>query len=254
LYLYEPVSYAPLARVDQAEGEEQKLYYFHTDQIGTPLELTDSDGKIVWQATYRSWGSVEQLAVSEVEQNLRFQGQYFDGETALHYNTFRFYDADVGRFITPDPIGLDGGDNLYRYASNPINWIDPLGWVHESTQGSNVYGLFDKGAEKPYCVGITDDLSRRRAEHAGTGRLSPGAKMVPLDKNITYGEARGFEQAYIEHYETKTGVVGEEISHKNRGNKINSYDHANTTRAPARQANFESNFNKKTTALKGVCG
>ena len=114
--------------------------------------------------------------------------------------------------------------------------------------------MFDKGAEKPYYVGITDDLSRRRAEHAGTGRLSPGAKIVPLDKNITYGEARGFEQAYIEHYETKTGVVGEEISRKNRGNKINSYDHANTTRAPARQANFESNFNKKTTALKGVCG
>ncbi|MNE36494.1 putative deoxyribonuclease RhsC [compost metagenome] len=55
LYLYEPGSYAPLARVDQAEGEEQKLYYFHTDQIGTPLEMTNCDGEIVWQATYRSW-------------------------------------------------------------------------------------------------------------------------------------------------------------------------------------------------------
>ncbi len=56
LYLYEQGSYAPLARVDQVEGEEQKLYYFHTDQIGTPLELTDSDGTIIWQAMYRSWG------------------------------------------------------------------------------------------------------------------------------------------------------------------------------------------------------
>ncbi|WP_085679622.1 MULTISPECIES: RHS repeat-associated core domain-containing protein [unclassified Pseudomonas] len=129
LYLYEPGSYAPLARVDQAEGEEQKLYYFHTDQIGTPLELTDSDGKIVWQATYRSWGSVEGLAVSDVEQNLRFQGQYFDGETALHYNTFRFYDANVGRFITQDPIGLTGGLNLYHYVPNPMSWIDPWGWM-----------------------------------------------------------------------------------------------------------------------------
>ncbi|WP_342655425.1 RHS domain-containing protein [Pseudomonas sp. F3-2] len=44
LYIYEPNSYAPLARVDQQEGEaEQKLYYFHTDQIGTPLEMTDVD-------------------------------------------------------------------------------------------------------------------------------------------------------------------------------------------------------------------
>ncbi len=129
LYLCEPGSYAPLARVDQAEGEEQKLYYFHTYQIGTPLELTDRDGKIVWQATYRSWGNVEQLAVSEVEQNLRFQGQYLDVETALHYNTFRFYDANVGRFITQDPIGLTGGLNLYHYVPNPMSWIDPWGWM-----------------------------------------------------------------------------------------------------------------------------
>ncbi len=128
LYLYEPGSYAPLARVDQTEGEEQKLYYFHTDQIGTPLELTDSDGKIVWQATYRSWGDVEQLAVNEIEQNLRFQGQYFDSETGLHYNTFRFYDSEVGRFITQDPMGLGGGINVYSYATSPIQEVDPLGW------------------------------------------------------------------------------------------------------------------------------
>jgi len=53
LYLYEPGSYAPLARVDQVEGAGEKVYYFHTDQIGTPLKLMGSDGKIVWQATYR---------------------------------------------------------------------------------------------------------------------------------------------------------------------------------------------------------
>ncbi len=129
LYLYEPGSYAPLARVDQAEGEEQKLYYFHTDQIGTPLELTDSEGEIVWQATYRSWGTIEQLTVNEVEQNLRFQGQYFDDETGLHYNTFRYYDPEVGRFITQDPIGLRGGANFYAYVPTPTLWIDPLGWV-----------------------------------------------------------------------------------------------------------------------------
>ncbi|MCU0127170.1 RHS domain-containing protein, partial [Pseudomonas vlassakiae] len=138
LYVYEPGSYAPLARVDQAEGEGQKLYYFHTDQIGTPLELTDSDGTIVWQASYRSWGSVEQLAVSEVDQNLRFQGQYFDSETGLHYNTFRFYDAEVGRFLSQDPIGLAGGINIYSYAANPAQEIDPLGWC--STKLGNSMG------------------------------------------------------------------------------------------------------------------
>ncbi|MDM9588791.1 RHS repeat-associated core domain-containing protein [Pseudomonas asiatica] len=127
LYLYEPGSYAPLARVDQAEGEEQKVYYFHTDQIGTPLELTDSDGKIVWQATYRSWGAIDGLLVKNVEQNIRFQGQYFDSESGLNYNVFRYYDPELGRFIGQDPIGLQGGDNLYRYSPNPIKWVDPLG-------------------------------------------------------------------------------------------------------------------------------
>ncbi|PIO91205.1 hypothetical protein CBI55_25800 [Pseudomonas syringae] len=128
LYLYEPGSYAPLARVDEKEGEvENKVYYFHTDQIGTPLEMTDAEGQIVWQAKYRAWGAVEKLVVNEVEQNLRFQGQYFDVETGLHYNTFRYYDPEIGRFITQDPIGLLGGENLYEYAPNTINWIDPWG-------------------------------------------------------------------------------------------------------------------------------
>ncbi|WP_239989863.1 RHS repeat domain-containing protein, partial [Pseudomonas syringae] len=128
LYLYEPGSYAPLARVDEKEGEvENKVYYFHTDQIGTPLEMTDAEGQIVWQAKYRAWGAVEKLEVNEVEQNLRFQGQYFDAETGLHYNTFRYYDPEIERFITQDPIGLLGGDNLYQYAPNTQSWIDALG-------------------------------------------------------------------------------------------------------------------------------
>ncbi|WP_147468140.1 RHS repeat domain-containing protein, partial [Pseudomonas syringae group genomosp. 3] len=128
LYLYEPGSYAPLARVDQKEGEtENKVYYYHTDQIGTPLEMTDAEGQIVWQAKYRAWGAVEKLVVNEVEQNLRFQGQYFDVETGLHYNTFRYYDPEIGRFTTQDPIGLLGGFNLYQYAPSPIGWTDPQG-------------------------------------------------------------------------------------------------------------------------------
>jgi RHS repeat-associated protein len=144
LYIYEPGSYAPLARVDQSLGEAvQTLYYFHTDQIGTPLEMTDVDGQIVWQATYKAWGEVESLAVSEIEQNLRFQGQYFDDETGLHYNTFRYYDPQVGRFITQDPIGLLGGMNSFRYNQNPIIWIDPLGLAPcqvRTVNGTKIHG------------------------------------------------------------------------------------------------------------------
>jgi RHS repeat-associated protein len=55
------------------------------------------------------------------------QGQYDDGKTGLYYNTFRYYDADAGRFTVEDPIGLSGGDNLYQYAPNPMVWTDPKG-------------------------------------------------------------------------------------------------------------------------------
>ena len=58
---------------------------------------------------------------------LRFQGQYCDAETGLHYNRFRYYDPQIGRFTTQDPISLAGGINLYQYAPNPVQWVDPLG-------------------------------------------------------------------------------------------------------------------------------
>ncbi|WP_313713603.1 RHS repeat-associated core domain-containing protein [Pseudomonas sp.] len=167
LYLYEPGSYAPLARVDQAEGEEQKLYYFHNDQIGTPLELTDSDGTIVWQATYRSWGLIEHSAIHEVEQNLRFQGQYSDDETGLHYNTFRFYDPELGRFISQDPIGPGGGWNLYKYATNPVFWLDPLGLDALSTLVERGYS----GVAKTLGGGL--DYSASNALYAKNPNVNP---------------------------------------------------------------------------------
>ena len=126
-----------------------KVYYFHTDQVGMPQELTNAQGQLVWQASYKTWGStvteewqaktlsgnpIHQLDAGDTpdkadqQQNLRFQGQYLDRETGLHYNTFRYYDPDMGRFICPDPIGLQGGINLGSYSPNPLSWIDPWGW------------------------------------------------------------------------------------------------------------------------------
>ncbi|QCP54368.1 type IV secretion protein Rhs [Trinickia violacea] len=132
VYLYNGVgSYEPLARLD-AEGDSSKrnTLYYHTDVNGAPEELTDASGEIVWRTQYQIWGNtVVETAVEEYrpQQNLRYQGQYLDRETGLHYNLFRYYDPDMGRFITPDPIGLAGGLNLYQYAPNPISWIDPWG-------------------------------------------------------------------------------------------------------------------------------
>jgi RHS repeat-associated protein len=130
LYLYADHSHEPLARVD-GRADHQKIRYYHNDLNGLPEHLTEPDGQIIWQARYQVWGNtVEETREAHFveHQNLRFQGQYLDRETGLHYNTFRFYDPDVGRFTTPDPIGLAGGLNLYQYAPNPVGWVDPLGW------------------------------------------------------------------------------------------------------------------------------
>ena len=129
LYVYENEGYEPLARVDGI-GQLQKLRYYHNDLNGLPAQLSEADGHIVWQATYRVWGNtLEEVREPHYieEQNLRFQGQYLDRETGLHYNTFRFYDPDIGRFTSPDPISLMGGLNLYLYGFNPFSWVDPLG-------------------------------------------------------------------------------------------------------------------------------
>ncbi|MBP8170781.1 MAG: RHS domain-containing protein [Pseudomonas sp.] len=135
LYLYDEDSYEPLARVD-GHGEAARVRYYHNDPNGLPQQLTETDGHCLWQATYQVWGNTitEQYEPYFVEeQNLRFQGQYLDRETGLHYNTFRFYDPDIGRFISPDPIGLAGGHNAYQYADNPIGWSDPFGLMKCST-------------------------------------------------------------------------------------------------------------------------
>ncbi|WP_196140218.1 RHS repeat-associated core domain-containing protein [Aliikangiella sp. G2MR2-5] len=121
-YVFEPESFKPAAMV-----QHDKLYHYHLDHLGTPQELSDEQGNIVWKARYKTYGNVAYKEVEDVENNLRFQGQYFDEESGLHYNRHRYYNPNVGQFITQDPIGLLGGINNYQYAPNPTGWVDPFG-------------------------------------------------------------------------------------------------------------------------------
>jgi RHS repeat-associated protein len=129
LYIYtDQSSYEPLARIDKRGNDPEKVMYFHTDLNGAPEELTDENGKILWECSFQLWGKrIHEIEHEPIEQNLRYQGQYLDRETGLHYNIFRYYDPDIGRFTQPDPIGLLGGLNLYQYAPNGLTWIDPWG-------------------------------------------------------------------------------------------------------------------------------
>ena len=109
--------------------KDEKLYLSHTDQIGIPREQTDQFGNLLWTGEYDAWGSLqrEEKIYPNAHQPFRLQNQYFDQETGLHYNLFRYYDPNCGRFVSQDPIKLAGGDNLYFFADNVQDWIDPLG-------------------------------------------------------------------------------------------------------------------------------
>jgi RHS repeat-associated protein len=126
-YIYEPGSFRPLAMLDGEGPLKAAPFYYQLDHLGTPQELTDYSGEIMWSAKYRAYGNLAALDVSEIDNPLRFQGQYFDTETGLHYNRHRYYNPGTGRFLTPDPIKLAGGLNSYQYVPNPTGWVDPLG-------------------------------------------------------------------------------------------------------------------------------
>ncbi|MFD1261759.1 DUF1308 domain-containing protein [Entomomonas asaccharolytica] len=125
-YLYELGTFKPLALL-KGKGKNAEIYYYQLDHLGTPQELTNSNGTIAWSAKYRAYGNLAVIEANEIAQPLRFQGQYHDIETGLYYNRNRYYSPDIGRYITLDPIKLAGGLNSYQYCPNPINWIDPLG-------------------------------------------------------------------------------------------------------------------------------
>jgi RHS repeat-associated protein len=110
-----------------------QAYYIHPDHLNTPRMIADSTGTTVWR-----WDQTEPFGSTPPNDNpsglgafdfpLRFPGQYFDRETALHYNIMRDYDPSIGRYVESDPIGLEGGLNTYAYVRNgPLLAIDLYG-------------------------------------------------------------------------------------------------------------------------------
>ena len=116
-YLYtDQDSYEPLAQVfHNNQDEGQYLAYLHNDQIGIPREMTDIHGNLLWYGEYTVWGRLkkDERVYKNAHQPFRLQNQYFDEETGLHYNFFRYYEPDTGRFINQDPIGLLGGEFVW---------------------------------------------------------------------------------------------------------------------------------------------
>lgn len=129
----------------------QRIQYVHQDHLGSTSVVTDETGRVVEQVTYKPFGEVHrreirdpntgQLITADLSPSVTpfgFTGQRLDSSTGLHYYGSRYYDAQLGRFLQPDPFVQYAGDpqllNRYSYArNNPVNFVDPSGnfieWV-----------------------------------------------------------------------------------------------------------------------------
>ncbi|HEK2082877.1 EndoU domain-containing protein, partial [Proteus mirabilis] len=109
----------------------------------------------------------------------------------LHYNTFRYYAPDLGRFTQLDPIGLVGGINLYAYAPNPLIWVDPWGWSYSPK--INVEHIFHGEINRRgRAVGFHHETS---IGHQGKARII---------EIINFPNAHGVYQGKVEVFDIRT--------------------------------------------------
>ena len=133
-WLFEEESFVPLALI-----QEGNAYSIVCDQLGTPTEAYDEEGKEVWYRRLDMNGKI----LEETQPGLNpegyvsipflFQGQYYDHETELAYNRFRYYSPELGRYISEDPIRFASGTlALHNYVEDSNSWLDVLGLTYKS--------------------------------------------------------------------------------------------------------------------------
>ncbi len=166
-----PITFTDYASVD-ADPSEGRTFHLFADPTGQPLVVQDERGHMVWSARrVDPYGLLEVAPESSLELNLRWPGHYFDPETGLHYNRYRYYDPRLGRYLQTDPLGYGGSaSHLYGAPTNPLRDVDVLGLAHpDVTDGSTK----NKGSDN---YGTEDPPGFQRTRPG-----SPDGKVPPLD-------------------------------------------------------------------------
>jgi RHS repeat-associated protein len=208
---YDPASHRPLTQVersnlpthDSRRTTDEKFYAIVTDLVGAPTELLDEYGNVAWFAQTTTWGlSISQGGTATTP--LRFPGQYFDPESGLNYNYFRYYDPETGRYFSADPIGLAGGYAPHSYVPNPLTWLDPLGLA-----------LLDVSKNGVHIIIHETDVHRPAHAHVtGGGReVRIGANGKPLEGQP---ELSARQRQAVEHYRTE---IRREVNRLGRRNQ-----------------------------------
>ena len=223
-WVSQPDGFVPLCKV-----EGKQLYSVVTDHLGTPRELIDQFGSVAWRADYWSWGELREIQATGVTCPIRFQGQWWDEETGLHYNRYRFYDPKIGRYLSADPLGIVGGLNQYSYVANPIIWIDPLGLVINTTADRTHVTYEGTKDGKPY-IGYASMPGNQTGEDViayryGGDYASEGLDGAPKPVYVGHGEtladsreakatARGLEQRKYEAAVEANGGDASKVANK----------------------------------------
>src|SRR5690554_2377543 len=131
------------ARVDGSkETDEKATYFYHTDHLGSTVLVTDEAGNTVWSSEYTPFGQIT-MEEGTLTKAAKFTGKDLDEDTGLYYFNARWYDSEIGRFISVDPA--KDGVNWYAYgANNPLRFVDPTGLAYEDFE-KEAQTRIDKG-------------------------------------------------------------------------------------------------------------
>ncbi len=173
------------------------VFHYQVDPNGCPQRLISSAGELVWCLDWKSscWAGFK--STGEFESFIRFQGQYYDVETGLSYNRYRYYDSVLGSYVCLDPIRLDGGISLYAYGVNPILYIDPCGLSPVAAYDIVGYGIKQPGLEMHH--GILDVWAANNVP----GYISRASHNPTIA--LTKAEHGATKKAYRDWLEDRTG-------------------------------------------------
>ena len=146
-----------------------KTYYYHTDANKNVTELSDESGNVVAHYEYSPFGSLTKVTGDYAVNNpFRFSSEYFDKETGLVYYNYRYYDPELGRWISRDPIEEQGGFNLYgMIENNPLYGWDAKGYAIET-----IWDICN------VCIGVVSMVNNIRAGNYGEAAWDAGGVVV----------------------------------------------------------------------------